>query len=421
MPDPEGTRKLEAILAADVAGYSRLMQEDDEATVGTLETYRGIFRERVQTHHGRIVDMAGDSVLAVFDAATGAVRAAFEIQSEIARHNEALPEARRMRFRIGVNIGEVIERSNGTVYGDGVNIAARLETMGEPGGITISGAVYDQVTRIRAEFDCVGEQKVKNIADPIRVYRVKSLPAYPLRPASAEGQGATRSPALALPDKPSIAVLPFLNMSGDKEQEYFSDGMTEDIITALTRFIKLSVVARNSSFVYKGRAVDVREVGKQLGVRYVLEGSVRRSQDRVRITAQLIDASDGKHIWAESYDRELKDLFGVQDEVTRHIVGRLDVELDRAQLDEAKRASPKDFRAYDLVLQARRQIYDMSETNHRESRDLLERAIAMDHQLAPAYMGLAWVYLDEYRCGWNARPGSLDRALKAAQRAVELE
>jgi TolB-like protein len=217
-----------------------------------------------------------------------------------------------------------------------------------------------------------------------------------------------------LPDKRSIAVLPLANMSGVPDQEYLSDGMTEDIITALARFTKLSVVARNSSFAYKGKAVDVRQVGKELNARYVLEGSVRRYENRARVTAQLIDATDGKHIWAESYDRELKDLFAVQDELTQQIVGRLDVELDRARLEEAKRTSPKDFSAYDLVLQARKLIYDHSEANHRESRDLLERAIAMDDRLAPAYIELAWVYLDEYRFGWNARPAPPPPARRAS-------
>jgi adenylate cyclase len=222
-------------------------------------------------------------------------------------------------------------------------------------------------------------------------------------------------------DKPSIAVLPFANIGADPAQEYLSDGITEDIITGLARFAKLSVVARNSTFAYKGKAVDVRQVGRELGVRYVLEGSVRRSGDRARITAQLIDASDGTHIWAASFDRELNDLFSVQDEVTQQIVGRLDVELDRAQLEQASRSSHKDFGAYDLVLQARKLIYDESEANHRESRDLLERAVAIDDKLAAAYVELAWVYLGEYRFGWNARPAPLDRALKAAARAVELE
>ena len=231
-------------------------------------------------------------------------------------------------------------------------------------------------------------------------------------------EGAT---ARSLSDKPTVAVLPFTNMSGDPHQEYLSDGITEDIITALARFAKLSVVARNSTFAYKGKAIDVRQIGKELGARYVLEGSVRRSQDRGRITAQLIDTADGTHVWAESYDRELKDLFTVQDEVTRQIVGKLDVEVDRAQLEQAKRSSPQDFRAYDLVLRARKLIYDHSEANHRESRDLLERAIALDDRLAPAYIELAWVYLDEFRYGWNARPGALDRALEAASRGVELE
>jgi adenylate cyclase len=327
MADPEGSRKLEAILAADVAGYSRLMQKDDEATVATLEAYRAVFRHKIQSHHGRVVDMAGDSVLAVFDAATEAVRTAIDIQSELAQRNDALPEARRMRFRIGVNLGEVIERPDGTVYGDGVNVAARLESVGEPGGVTISGTVFDQVkSRLPLGFDFIGEQEVKNIAELVRAYRVvakrtselgsgpksrlairkragivavasvvaiiAAVGIYSYRHASPSANAPARSTAaLPLPDKPSIVVLPFVNMSGDSEQEYFSDGMTEDVITSLSKRTGLFVIARNSAFTYKGRAVKPEQVSRELGVRYVLEGSVRKSDKQVRITAQLIDAT----------------------------------------------------------------------------------------------------------------------------------
>ena len=316
MADPEGIRKLEAILAADVAGYSRLMQDDDEATVATLEAYRAVFREKIQAHHGRVVDMAGDSVLAVFEAATGAVRAAFEIQGVLAERNEALPEARRMRFRIGVNLGEVIERPDGTVYGDGVNIAARLESIGEPGGVTVSGTVFDQVkNRVQLGFDFIGEQEVKNIAELVRAYRVV---AEGTRSASADRNASEHLEACgdrwcsccrradrggghlciphvasrhrALPDKPSIAVLPFQNMSGDPAEDWYSDGLTETLITDLSKLRHLFVIARNSSFTYKGKAVDARQVGRELGVRYLLEGSVQRAAERVRINAQLIEA-----------------------------------------------------------------------------------------------------------------------------------
>ena len=304
MAVPEGSRKLTAILAADVAGYSRLMQVDDHATVATLEAYRGVFREHIEAHEGRIVDMAGDSILAVFDSPTEAVRAAFDIQSVLAERNEALPEERRMRFRVGVNLGDVISKADGTVYGDGVNIAARLESIAEPGGMTISGTVFDQVkNRVRVGFDFIGEQEVKNIAEPVRAYRVvaegtpvsttgrakrrraiakravigavasavvliSAVGIFSFRhaapPAKAPG---TSVAALPLPDKPSVAVLPFVNMSEDPKQEYFSDGMTEDVITSLSKLSGLFVIARNSVFTYKGRAVKPEQVSRDLGVR----------------------------------------------------------------------------------------------------------------------------------------------------------
>jgi adenylate cyclase len=447
-------RKLFCILAADVAGYSRLMNDDEAATERTLHEYREVFSDRIVGHQGRVVDTAGDSVLAVFESPVEALECAVGIQKHLARRNAQLAEHRRMEFRIGLNLGDIITREDGSVYGDGVNIAARLQALAEPAGICISSNVFEQVDRrLPLHFADIGEQQVKNIPRPVRAYKVvlpQDFATGVARSAKTTtsrriGIGAsvllllvvalavgiqrwrdvasasTGTPISRPSDKSSIAVLPFTNLSGDPQQDYLSDGITEDVITALARFSKLSVVARNSTFAYKGKAVDVRQAGKDLGVRYVLEGSVRRSGDRARVTAQLIDAADGTHLWAENYDLELKDLFSVQDEVTQQIVGRLDVELDRAQLEHLRRASPKDFKAYDLVLQARKLIYDHSEANHRESRDLLERAIVIDHELAPAYIGLSWVYLDEFRFGWNPRPQPLDRALKAAARAVELE
>jgi adenylate cyclase len=447
-------RKLLCILAADVAGYSRLMSDDEGATERTLHDYRQIFADQIARHHGRIVDTAGDSVLAVLESPVEALEGAVEIQRELLRRNRQLAEHRRMQFRIGLNVGDVVNREDGSVYGDGVNIAARVQALADAGGICISANVYEQVDgRVPVQFSDIGEQQVKNLAKPIRAYKVQFQQEGLAHHALAIDAGRRRRLAVGasllalilalgsvgvwwwrirddvpkplaahrLPDKSTIAVLPFANLSNDPRQDYLSDGITEDVITALARFSKLSVVARNSTFAYKGKPVDVRQLGKDLGARYVLEGSVRRSGDRVRVTTQLIDASDGTHVWAENYDRPLKDLFSVQDEVIQQIVGRLDVELDRAQLDQLRRSSPKDFKAYDLVLQARKIVYDESEANHRESRDLLERAIAMDDKLAAAYVELAWVYLDEFRFGWNPRPNPLDRALKAASRAVELE
>ena len=447
-------RKLAAILSADAAGYSRLMADDEAATLRALNESRDIFRKRIEAHHGRLIDTAGDSILAEFPSAVEAVDCADEIQRELAKRNHQFAEHRRMQFRIGINLGDVISQEDGTIYGDGVNVAARLQQLAAPGGICISGTAFDQVEgKLPLQFKFIGEQQVKNISKPVRAYHVLTQANAPTPAPASVGKRNRRAAwsvliiftavamgaiawwwregipyrltataaARLLSAKPTLAVLPFNNMSNDPKQDYLSDGITEDIITALSRFTKLSVVSRNSTFAYKGKSVDVRQVGKDLGVRYVLEGSVQRSPGRARITAQLIDALDGKHVWAENYDRELKDLISVQDEVTQQIVGRLDVELDRAQLDQARRTSPKDFTAYDLVLRARKLIYDHSEANHRESRDLLERAVALDDQLAQAYIELAWIYLDEYRFKWNARPDSLQRALTAASRGVELE
>jgi adenylate cyclase len=447
-------RKLAAILSADVVGYSRLMGDDDRATVETLHAYRQIVRQRVERHEGRVVDSPGDAILAEFPSALEAVECAQEIQHELAKRNAQLAEHRRMLLRIGINLGDVIEE-NSALYGDGVNVAARLESICDATGICISGTVFDQVEgKLPLDFKFLGKQHVKNISKPVRAYKVlgpgtvashgsqwrhlareywHSSPAtgivIALALLVAIGSGVwwldrpslERARVAPISDKPSIAVLPFINMSADPQQDYLSDGITEDIITALARFTQLSVVARNSTFAYKGKAIDVRQVGKELGVRYIVEGSIRRSQDRARVTAQLIDSSSGTHIWAENYDWPLKDLFRVQDEVTQQIAGRLDVELDRAQLELVRRNSPKDFQAYDLVLQARKHLYNHSEANHRESRDLLERAVALDDRLSPAYIELAWVYLDEFRFGWNARPAPLDRALRAAMRGVELD
>ena len=431
MADPEGTRKLEAILAADVAGYSRLMQEDDEATVATLETYRAVFREKIRAHRGRVVDMAGDSVLAVFEAATEAVRSAFEIQTRLAQYNEALPEARRMRFRIGVNLGEVIERPDGTVYGDGVNVAARLESIGKPGGVSVSGAVYDQVkSHLQVMFDSIGEQTVKNIAEAIRVYRVRfpaEQPTHHVQPG-ASPMSPTSTPlgvgpelALQLPDKPAIAVLPFVNMSDDPKQEYFSDGMTEDVITGLSKLSGLFVIARNSAFTYKGRAVKPQQVSQALGVRYVLEGSVRKASKHVRVTAQLIDATTGYHLWAERYDGELKDIFALQDGITGQIVAALAPKLKVGEQSRSGRQETDNIEAYDLILRGIALMRQFTKESGEMARQTFETTIRLDPNYARAYAFLSWAYYNEWHYQWTNDAVGLDRAIGAAEKAVALD
>ena len=307
-------RRLAAILAADVVGYSRLMGQDE---AGTLARLRGHRRElidpEIAEHKGRIVKTTGDGILIEFPSVVEAVACAVAVQRGMADRNAATPEDQRIVFRVGVNLGDIIFAEDNDIHGDGVNVAARLEGIAEPGGICISGIVHDQVRdKLDLAFEDMGEQSLKNIARPVRMYRVRLTPAE----TTPKGTPTESAPVLALPDKPSIAVLPFANMSSDPEQEYFADGIAEDIITALSRYPSLFVIARNSCFTYKGRAVDVKQVGRELGVRYVLEGSLRKSGNRVRITAQLIEAGTGNHVWAERYDRDLADIFAVQDEIT---------------------------------------------------------------------------------------------------------
>ena len=348
MSGSELKQRLAAILAADVAGYSRLMSADERATVSALDAARTVFRAQIEANQGRVIDMAGDSVLAVFETATGAVSAGLAIQQELHSLDTDVSEDRRMRFRIGVHLGDVIEKADGTVYGDGVNIAARLEGLAEPGGITISDSVRNAVRgKVDAGFEDQGEQQVKNIPHPVRAFAVRSNGSVVVPPFPVAGEID-----LSLPDKPSIAVLPFTNMSGEPEQEYFTDGITEDIITELSRFRSLFVIARNSTFTYKGKAVDVRTISKELGVRYVVEGSIRRSANRIRVTAQLIDAPTGNHIWAEKYDRVLEDVFAVQEEVTRSIVIAIAPEIESAEGSKASRRRPASLSAYELAVRA---------------------------------------------------------------------
>ena len=357
MTTPEFRQRLVAILAADAAGYSRLMAADDRATVAALDAARAVFRAQIESHQGRVIDMAGDSVLAAFETAIGAVDAALAVQRALPALHAAVAEDQRLRFRIGVHLGDVIEKPDGTVYGDGVNIAARLQALAEPGGIMISDAVHGAVRgKVAASFADQGEHQVKNIAYPVRAFALgidagATAPAAPA-PAPAPPPPPPPPPTLALPAKSSIAVLPFTNMSGDPEQDYFADGMVEDIITALARMGVFFVIARNSSFVYKGQAVDVKRVGRELGVRYVLEGSVRKAGNRVRITGQLIEAETGHHVWADRFDGLLDDVFELQDRITEAIVSAIEPSTRHIEIERARAKPTADLQAYDLLLRA---------------------------------------------------------------------
>jgi len=376
MAEARVERRLAAILAADVAGYSRLMGADEEGTLAALKAHRrDLIAPKIAEHHGRIVKTTGDGALVEFASAVDAVRCAMEIQRAMAERNANVPEDRRIEIRIGINVGDIII-DEGDIYGDGVNIAARVETLASPGAICISDNAYQQIKgKLTLEVNDMGEQQLKNIVQPVRVYGVRL-------------DGASARPALALPDKPSIAVLPFQNMSGDAEQEYFADGMVEDIITGLSRIKWLFVIARNSTFTFKGRAVDVKQVGRELGVRYVLEGSVRKAADRVRITGQLIDTATGAHVWAERYDRKFDDIFALQDEITLSVVGAIEPSLRLAEIERVKRKRSDSLDAYDLVLQAQDDVYARTPERATKALLLLQRALVFDpnYALAHAYM-----------------------------------
>ncbi len=413
----EARRRLSAILSADVVSYSRLMGTDEQATLDTLNAYRAVFRGHIEGHDGRVVDTAGDSILAVFDSVVEAVRCAIDVQRDVENRNDGLERDRRMQYRIGVNLGDVIEQDDGTIYGDGVNIAARLESLAPAGGITLSGQVHDFVEgKIDEAIEFVGEHEVKNIARPVRVYQIARLHRTPdhARGAAAE---ANRPP-----NRPSIAVLPFTNMSDDREEAYFADGISEDIITELSRFQELMVVARNSTFTYKGQAVKVQEVGEALNVRYILEGSVRKGGNRVRVTAQLVEAASGHHLWAERYDRQMEDVFAVQDELTGKIVATLvgkllDSERRRARGDDRT----ENLQAYELVLRGREHWFRFTEEDNEKARELYERAIEIDPEYGRAYASLAWSYVTAYNEYWAENPKeALDQALAIARRGVEV-
>ncbi len=375
-------RRLAAILAADVVGYSRLIETDEEGTLGRLKALRAeLIDPKIAEHRGRIVKTTGDGLLVEFASVVGALRCASECQAALAEASATLPPDRRIVFRIVIHQGDIVVEDD-DIFGDGVNVAARLEGLAEPGGICVSARVQeDAAGRLDLAFDDMGEQALKNIARPVRAYRIVTSGASAL-PQMSSGP--------ALPDKPSIAVLPFQNMSGDPEQEYFADGMVEEIITALSRIRWLFVIARNSSFSYKGQAIDVKQVGRELGVRYVLEGSVRKAGGRVRITVQLIETETGANVWAERYDRSLDDIFALQDEITLSIVGAIEPSLRAVEIERVKRKRPESLDAYDLVLRALPQVFAAMPEEARIAVPLLERALALEpnYGLAHGYLAL---------------------------------
>jgi len=377
-------RRLAAIFAADVAAYSRLMGADEEGTHERLKAHLGeLVNPKIREHRGRIVKNTGDGFLAEFQSVVDAVRCAGDIQRGMVDRELEVPEERRIRFRIGVNLGDVIAEEH-DIFGDGVNVAARLEALAEPGGICVSRVVRDQVRdRLDYTFEDLGEQQVKNIARPVRVYRVRD------RAISTAGPAPASSQPLPLPEKPSIAVLPFQNMSGDPEQEYFADGMVEEIITALSRIRWLFVIARNSSFTYKGQAVDVKRIGRELGVRYVLEGSVRKGGNRVRVTAQLIDATNATHVWADRYDRDLSDVFAVQDEITASVAAVIEPALAEAEQQRVLRKPPERLDAWEACQRGFWHFHRYASEENRVALDFFRQAIGLDPNFAPARYGYA--------------------------------
>jgi adenylate cyclase len=479
-------RKLAAIFSTDVAGYSRLMGDDEEATIRTLTAYRALISSLIQQYRGRVVDAPGDNLLAEFVSVVDAVRCAVEIQQALKAKNTELPEHRQMQFRIGINLGDVIVEGE-RLYGDGVNIAARLESLAVPGGICISGTVYDQIeTKLALNYEYLGEQTVKNIAKPVRVYRVavtvpsplveqaSSLPAarmaappdrragfarrkgtlvavaglllitgtiiairylsspildpQPPTPSPQSSPGtqssalSTQAPqALALPDKPSLIVLPFVNMSKDPDQEYFSDGLTETLTSDLSKISSLFVIARNSAFTYKGKAVKVQDVGREMGVRYVLEGSVQKADQRVRITAQLIEATTSYHLWSERYDRPLTDIFALQDEIIQKIVTTLKLQLTLQEQGYKVRKRTANLEAYDYYLRGVELQSRFTKEANTEARQMFERALELDPIYAEAYIGLGQSYFQEWAWQWSQDVQSLERAFALVQKAVALD
>jgi adenylate cyclase len=421
LSDEHVERRLAAILAADVAGYSRLMGANEEGTLAQLKSIRrALVDPTISAHRGRIVKTTGDGMLVEFASAVDAMRNAFAIQRGMAERNTAVPQDQRIEFRVGIHVDDVIFDEN-DIFGDGVNIAARLEGIAEPGGIYISDDAYRQVRgKVDIACDDMGPQPLKNIAEPMRAWRVRLTGESPS--AAQSGSAVGQSQALPLPDKPSIAVLPFQNMSGDPEQEYFADGIVEDIITALSRFKALFVIARNSSFTYKGRAIDVKQVGRELGVRYVLEGSVRKAANRVRITGQLIDSSTGGHLWADRFDGGLDDIFNLQDQVTESVVGAIAPAVETAEIARGKRKPTESLDAYALYLRGSARLYQFAGLQaNAEALRLFNSAIKLDPDFASAYGRAASLYAFAKGYGWiSGTPTEIAEVARLAQRAVEL-
>lgn len=410
-------RRLAAILAADVVGYSRLMGQDEAGTLQALKKARAeVIDPKIAEHKGRVFKTTGDGVLAEFPSVVNAVACAASIQREMAGRNADRPDDQGLRLRIGVNLGDVVVEGE-DLFGDGVNLAARLEGVAPPGGVAVAAVVHNQIgNRLDLQFEDMGEQALKNIDRPVRVYRAKFDGAPSASPSSARKVGP-------LADKPSIAVLPFNNMSADPEQDFFADGITEDIITELSRFRSLSVIARNSSFTYKGRAAKVTDVARDLGASHILEGSIRRSGTRLRITAQLIDAETGSHIWADRYDRELADMFLVQDEITRIFVGTLTMGLEADSLERSRRKQPESLLAYEHWLRGKRLLWVAAGQNSLEARMHFEKAGVVDASFSRAYSGIAVTYQMEavdLLMGSTA-PSAYDKAFEFADRALLLD
>jgi adenylate cyclase len=459
MADEGFKRKLTAILSADVEGYSRLMGDDEEATVRTLTSYREVLTTLIQQHNGKVLDSPGDNLLAEFVSVVDAVQCAVAVQKEIKARNDQLPENRRMQFRIGINLGDVIQEE-GRIYGDGVNIAARLEGLAKAGGICISKTAFDHIeSKLPYGYDFIGDQTVKNIAKPVGAYRVLMDPrvTFAGKPVDEKPSVLRRMPILVgvvaiivlavglgiwqfyirrpsiepasenkmafpLPDKPSIAVLPFANMSGDPEQDYFSDGLTEEIITALSKVPKLFVIARNSAFTYKGKPVKVKQVAEELGVKYVLEGGIRKAGDKIRITAQLIDALSGHHLWAERYDRNLKELFAVQDDLTKNIITALQVKLTEGEQVRSAAKGTNNLEAYLKYLQAMALMRQFNIESNALAKQLTQEAIALDPEYAMAYIVLSSTHqMDVWLGTSKSREQSIAKSMELTQKAIELD
>ncbi len=419
MPSERVERRLVAILATDMVGFSRLVEMDEEGTLARQAAHRReIFDPGIAEHHGRIVKSTGDGLLVEFASAVDAVRCAAEIQRTMAEREADQPEDHRIAYRVGINVGDIVIEGE-DILGDGVNVAARLEGLAEPGGICMSGAVYEHVAgKVAVECEDLGEQRIKNIAKPVRVYRVR------LDPAAASAAAVLRQvDAPTIPrDRPSIAVLPFDNMSGDPEQEYFVDGITEDIITTLSKISHLMVIARTSTFTYKGQRVDAKEVGRKLGVAYVLEGSARKAANRVRITAQLIDTVTGTHAWADRYDRDLEDVFAVQDEITQEIVTALEVKLSEGEQVRTWRRDAASPEAYEHFSRGRDIYFTFSRAGMAQAKQEFQRAIEINPGFSTAYAHLGDAYVNDARFGWDPdRAAALEKARELAQKALALD